>query len=187
MQQQSKFCQWKWRRDWAWRNRTSFVVKTHYVVVVCGRDWFPYFPLISTAEYVKDDYGHYISANTKIIEGNYDKFFKEPKERDLHYFDWSKSTTRWCFEIVGICPVFAEVEQMRLKKTETVFLVTHKIPEFEFLTIFILVLICLAFVICSNTRIGFKEFVTPWQPELVLMFYLIENYNINFLFLKYAR
>ena len=80
MQQQGKFCQWKWRRDWTWRNRTSFVVKTHYVVVVCGRDWFPYFPLISTAEYVKDDYGHYISANTKIIEGNYDKFFKNQRK-----------------------------------------------------------------------------------------------------------
>ena len=42
---------------------------------------------------------------------------------------------------------------MRLEKTETVFLVTHKI--------FILVLICLAFVICSNTKIGFVDFVTP--------------------------
>ena len=39
----------------------------------------------STNESVKDDYGHYIPANTKVIEGNYYEIFKETREGDLYY------------------------------------------------------------------------------------------------------
>ena len=67
---------------------------------------------LATIEYVKDDHGHYIPANTNIIEGTYCKIFNETKEGDLQYFDTSKSTTILCLSVVGICPEFVEIEQM---------------------------------------------------------------------------
>ena len=86
-------------------------------------------------ESVKDDYGHYIPANTKVIEENYLEIFKETKEGDLYYLDTSKLVKISCFDVAGISPEFVEAEQMRRKKIETMFLVTHEMhqlmPEFE--------------------------------------------------------
>ena len=56
-------------------------------------DGFPYYLVklskdpFTTTESVKDDYGHYISANIKVIEGDYLEIFKETKEGDLYYLD----------------------------------------------------------------------------------------------------
>ena len=44
----------------------------------------------TTTESVKDDYGHYIPAYIKVIEGNYSEIFKETKEGDLYYLDTAK-------------------------------------------------------------------------------------------------
>ena len=100
----------------------SYIAKCHDVTVACTGDGFPYYLVelskdpFRTTESVKDDYGHYIPANTKVIEGNYLEIFKETKEGDLYYLDTSKCAIISCFSVVGICPEFAEVEQMRCKK-----------------------------------------------------------------------
>ena len=111
----------------------------------------------TTTESVKDNYGHNIPTKKKIKEGNYLEIFKETKEGDLYYLDTSKLALISWFTVVGICPEFVEVEQMRRKKIETMFLVTHDthqplleyticgfwIPEFElFYTCFDLFDIC---------------------------------------------
>ena len=124
-------------------------VKCHDVAIVCTGDGFPYYLVklrkdpFTTTECVKDDYGHYILANTKTIEGNYYKIFKGTKEGDLYYLDTSKLAIISCFSVVHICPEFAEAEQMRSKKIETMFLVTHDMHQllsapfmdFEFLNL----------------------------------------------------
>ena len=116
----------------------SYVIFPYYLVKL-SKDPF------RTSKSVKDDYGYYIPANTKVIEGNYLEIFKETKERDLYYLDTSKLAIISCFSVVGICPEFVEVEQMRRKKIETMFLLAHDmhqllleyticgflIPEFE--------------------------------------------------------
>ena len=62
---------------------TSCIVKCNDVAVVCTGDGFLYYSVklredsFTTAEFVKDDYRHYIPANTKVIEGNYFEIFKE--------------------------------------------------------------------------------------------------------------
>ena len=67
----------------------SCVVKCHDVAVLCTGDGFPCYLVklskdpFTTNESVKDDYGHYIPTNTKVIEGNYLEIFKETKEGDL--------------------------------------------------------------------------------------------------------
>ena len=55
--------------------------------------------------------------------------FSKIKEGDLYYLDKSKSAIVSCYSVVGICPEFVEVEQMRKKKTETMFLVTHEMHQ----------------------------------------------------------
>ena len=71
----------------------SCVVKCHDVTIVCAEDRFPYY-LVElskdpfTTESVKDDSGHYIPVNTKVIEGNYYGIFKETMEGDLYYLPW---------------------------------------------------------------------------------------------------
>ena len=113
----------------------SRIAKCHDVAVVCTGDGFSYYLVklskdpFPTTESVKDDYGHYIPANTKVIEGNYLEIFKETKEGHLYYFDTSKLALISCFSVVGICPEFVEVEQMRRKKIETMFLVTHDMHQ----------------------------------------------------------
>ena len=116
----------------------SYVIFPYYLVKL-SKDPF------RTSKSVKDDYGYYLPANTKVIEGNYLEIFKETKERDLYYLDTSKLAIVSCFSVVGICPEFVEVEQMRRKKIETMFLLAHDmhqllleyticgflIPEFE--------------------------------------------------------
>ena len=115
-----------------------------YYLVKLSKDPF------TTTESVKDDYGHYISANIKVIEGNYLEIFKETKEGDLYYLDTSKLALISWFSSVGICPEFVEVEQMRRKKIETMFLVTHDMHQ-----------LLLEYTIC-----GF------WIPEFELFLYL---------------
>ena len=83
----------------------------------------------TTTESVKDDYGHNIPANTKVIERNYLEIFKETKEGDLYYLDTSKLALISWFSVVGVCSEFVEVEQMRHKKLETMFLVTHDMHQ----------------------------------------------------------
>ena len=113
----------------------SCVVKCHDVAVLCTGDGFPCYLVklskdpFTTNESVKDDYGHYIPTNTKVIEGNYLEIFKETKEGDLYYLDTSKLALISWFSSVGICPEFVEVEQMRRKKIETMFLVTHDMHQ----------------------------------------------------------
>ena len=82
----------------------------------------------TTTESVKDDYRHYIPAGAKVIEENYMESFKKTKKGDLYYLDTSKLAII-CFSVVGICPEFVEVEQMRCKKIETMFLVTHDMHQ----------------------------------------------------------
>ena len=113
----------------------SYIVKCHDVTVVCTGDGFPYYLVklskdpFTTTECVKDDYVHYILTYTKIIEGNYYEIFKETKDGDLYYLDTSKLAIISCFSVVGICPEFIEVEQMRCKKIETMFLVTYDMHQ----------------------------------------------------------
>ena len=120
------------------RKQASCIVKCHDVVAVCTGDGFPYYLVklskdhFTTTESVlklKLNYGHNIPANTKVIEGNYFEIFKETKEGDLYYLDTSKLAIISCFSVVGICPEFVEVEQMRRKKIETMFLVTHDMHQ----------------------------------------------------------
>ena len=67
----------------------SCIAKCHDVAVVCTGDGFSYYLVklskdpFTTTESVKDDYGHYIPANTKVIEGNYLEIFKETKQGDI--------------------------------------------------------------------------------------------------------
>ena len=113
----------------------SCIAKCHDVAIVGIGDGFSYYLVklskdpFTTTESVKDDYGHYIPANTKVIEGNYLEIFKETKEGDLYYLDTSKLALISWFSVVGICPEFVEVEQMRRKKIETMFLVTHDMHQ----------------------------------------------------------
>ena len=81
-----------------------------FILVKLSKDPF------TTTESVKDDYGHYIPANTKVIEGNYLEIFKETREGDLYYLDTSKLAIISCFSVAGICPEFVEAEQMRCQK-----------------------------------------------------------------------
>ena len=117
------------------RKQASCIVKCHDVVVVCTGDGCPYYLVklsknhFTTTESVKDGYRHNIPANTKVIEGNYLEIFKETKEGHLYYFDTSKLALISWFSVVGICPEFVEVEQMRRKKIETMFLVTHDMHQ----------------------------------------------------------
>ena len=91
------------------QTEASCIVKCHDVAVLCTRNGFPHYLVnlskdpFTTAESVKDDYGHYIPANIKVIEGNYLEIFKETKEGDLYYLDTSKLAII-CFSVVGICP-----------------------------------------------------------------------------------
>lgn len=113
----------------------SCIVKCSDVAVIRTGDKFPYYLVkltkdpFCTNECIKDDYGHFIPANTKVIEGHYYEVFKEVKEGDLYYLDTSKSAIVSCYSVVGICPEFVEVEQMRKKKIETMFLVTHEMHQ----------------------------------------------------------
>ena len=113
----------------------SCIVKCHDVAIVCTGDGFQYYLVklskdpFTTTESVKDDYGHYIPANIKVIEGNYLDIFKEIKKGDLYYLDTSKLAIISCFSVVGICPEFVEVEQIRLRKIETMSLVTHDMHQ----------------------------------------------------------
>ena len=83
----------------------------------------------TTTESVKEDYGHNIPANTKVIERNYLEIFKETKEGDLYYLDTSKLALISWFSVVGVYSEFVDVEQMRHKKLETMFLVTHDMHQ----------------------------------------------------------
>ena len=117
-----------------------------------------------TTKSVKDDYGHYIPANTKVIEGNYLEIFKETKQGDIETM----------FLVTWHASAFAWVHHLRILNSWV-------------WTIFILVRIYLTFVSCSSTKIDFVDFVTPWRTGLVLMVYLIEICNMNiFMLLIYT-
>ena len=59
------------------QTEASCIVKCHDVAAVCTQDGFSYYLVklskdpFTTTESVKNDYGHYIPANIKVIEGNY--------------------------------------------------------------------------------------------------------------------
>ena len=68
------------------QKQTSCIVKCHDVVLICTGNGFPYDLMnlskdpFTTTECVKDDNGHYILVNTKVLEGDYYKIFKETKK-----------------------------------------------------------------------------------------------------------
>ena len=47
----------------------------------------------------------------------------------MYYLDTSKLATISCFSVVGICSEFVEIEQVRRKKIETMFLVTREMHQ----------------------------------------------------------
>ena len=100
----------------------SCIVKSHEVAIVCTGDGLPYYFVklskgpFTTTECVKDDYGHYIPASTKVIEGNYYEIFKKTKVGDLYFLDTLKLAIILCFSVADICPESIDAEQMRPKK-----------------------------------------------------------------------
>ena len=64
---------------------TSCIVKCSYVAVIRTGDKFPYYLVkltkdpFFTNKCIKDDYGHFIPANTKVIEGHYYEVFKDKR------------------------------------------------------------------------------------------------------------
>lgn len=111
----------------------SCIVKCSDVTVIRAGDDFPYYLLKLVIDpfirIIKDDYGHAIPANTKVVQGYYFEIYKETNDGDLYYLDTSKSAIISCYSVVGICPDLTEVEQMRKRKLEKMRLVTHDMHQ----------------------------------------------------------